>query len=367
MKDFRIAVLPGDGVGLEVTREALKVLEAVKRFYDISMSFIECPVGGVAIDEYGEPLPSETFDVVKKSSAVLLGAVGGPKWDDHTTDKRPEAALLRLRSGLGLFCNLRPVTVLPELLGESTIKEDIIRGTDILVVRELVGGIYFGTPRGISKSGGEMVGINTLSYKESEIKRIAKLAFEIASGRKKRVTSVDKANVLESMVLWREIVTDTAKEFPEVRLDHMYVDNCAMQLIRNPGAFDTILTTNLFGDILSDEAAMIVGSIGMLPSASIGEGGEGRMRKGLYEPVHGSAPDIAGKGIANPIASILSAAMMLEYSFGEISAARTVEYAVKKAISNGFRTKDIFGGKGKEISTQEMGDYIAENILGVKE
>lgn len=368
MKDFQIAVLPGDGVGLEVTREALKVLSAVKRIYDISVGFVECPVGGIAIDEYGEPLPPETFDVVKESSAVLLGAVGGPKWDDLETKIRPEAALLGLRSGLGLFCNLRPVTIFPELLGVSTIKEDVIKGTDILVVRELVGGIYFGTPRGISKKNGERVGTNTLSYKESEIRRIARLAFEVASRRKKRVTSVDKANVLESMALWREVVTGTAKEFPEVKLDHMYVDNCAMQLIRNPGAFDTILTTNLFGDILSDEAAMIAGSIGMLPSASIGEWeGEGRMRKGLYEPVHGSAPDIEGKGLANPIASILSAAMMLEYSFGELGAARAVEGAVKKAISNGFRTKDIFGGKGKEISTQEMGDHIAENLLRMKE
>ncbi len=365
MKDFRIAVLPGDGVGREVTMEALKVLDAIGRIFDIPMSFTECPVGGVAIDEYGEPLPPETFDAAKKSSAVLLGAVGGPKWDDLGTDRRPEAALLRLRSGLGLFCNLRPVTVFPELLSASTIKEDVIRGTDILVVRELIGGIYFGTPRGISKKNGERVGINTLSYKESEIRRIARLAFGIASGRKKRVTSVDKANVLESMALWREVVGDTAKEFPEVRLDHMYVDNCAMQLIRNPGAFDTILTTNLFGDILSDEVAMIAGSIGMLPSASIGEGGVkgGGMRKGLYEPVHGSAPDIEGKGIANPIASILSAAMMLEYSFGEISAARVIERAVEKAVSEGLRTKDIFSGEGKEVSTQEMGDHIAENIL----
>jgi 3-isopropylmalate dehydrogenase len=357
---YHIAVLPGDGVGAEVTEEAARVLRRVSEVFDIPLDFTYAPVGGSAIDKYGEPLPPDTLAVVDASSAVLLGAVGGPKWDDLPTDARPEAALLGLRSRLGLFCNIRPALVFSELVGSSTIKEDVIRGVDVVVIRELTGGIYFGLPRGISKNGAERVGVNTLSYSESEIRRIARIAFEVARGRRKKVTSVDKANVLESMVLWREVVEETAKEFSDVELEHLYVDNCAMQLIRNPRGFDTILTTNLFGDILSDEAAMLTGSIGMLPSASIG--GWGEFTKGMYEPVHGSAPDIAGQGVANPVASILSSSMMLEYTFGERTAAWAVVRAVEKALSDGMRTRDIFMGEGKAVTTREMGEYIAESI-----
>ncbi len=363
IKKHQIALLPGDGVGVEVTREAVKVLKAVSsnvnaNINEIAFDFVECPVGGAAIDEYGTPLPEDTMKVVEKSAAILLGAVGGPKWDDLHTNQRPEAALLKLRSSLGLFCNLRPAVIFPGLEGASTIKEEVIRGIDIMVVRELTGGIYFGEPRGIKKGRTVRVGINTLSYEESEIRRIAKMAFKVASKRKKKVTSVDKANVLESMALWREVVTKVARDFPDVELEHMYVDNCAMQLIKSPRDFDTLLTTNLFGDILSDEAAMLTGSIGMLPSASLrGEGGQG-----MYEPVHGSAPDIAGKSIANPIASILSAAMMLRYSFLADEAADAIEKAARKAVAEGLMTKDIFRGEGKEVTTSEMGDYIAENL-----
>ncbi|MBN1571689.1 MAG: 3-isopropylmalate dehydrogenase [Deltaproteobacteria bacterium] len=368
MKRYKIALLPGDGVGVEVTREAVKVLNAVSDSRDaskddIKFDFVECPVGGAAIDEYGVPLPEDTLDVIGKSSAVLLGAVGGPKWDGLPTDKRPEAALLKLRSTLGLFCNLRPAIVFPELVGASTIKEEVIRDIDIMVVRELTGGIYFGTPRGIRNEGGQRVGINTLSYSESEIRRIADTAFKIAEKRRKKLTSVDKANVLESMALWREVVSEVAKGYPDVTVEHMYVDNCAMQLIRRPCDFDTILTTNLFGDIISDEAAMLTGSIGMLPSASLGEvkdGGAGGV--GMYEPVHGSAPDIAGRGVANPIASILSASMMLRYSLMEIESAEMIEGAVRRALADGLMTADIFIGEGRKVSTYEMGDYIAENI-----
>ncbi len=366
MKRYRIAVLPGDGVGVEVTREAIKVLEAVSTLRDaskddIKFDFVECPVGGAAIDEYGAPLPEDTLNVVEKSSAVLLGAVGGPKWDDLPTDRRPEAALLKLRSILGLFCNLRPAIVFPELVGASTIKEEVIRDIDIMVVRELTGGVYFGIPRGIKNVGGQRVGVNTLSYSESEIRRIADIAFKIAGGRRNKLTSVDKANVLESMALWREVVSEVAKGYPDIEVEHMYVDNCAMQLIRRPGDFDTILTTNLFGDIISDETAMLTGSIGMLPSASLGEVKDGG-GMGMYEPVHGSAPDIAGRGIANPIASILSVSMMLRYSFVEEEEADVIEGAVGKALADGLMTADIFRGKGREVSTSEMGDYIAENI-----
>ena len=365
MKNYRIAVLPGDGVGQEVTNEVLKVLRVVSSRFEIAFDFVECPVGGVAYDEYKTPLPDDTIATVLSSSAVLLGAVGGPKWDDLPTDKRPEAALLGLRKKLSLFANLRPAVLFDELIGASTIKEEVIRGTDIMVVRELVGGVYFGEPRGISNKKGERVGVNTLTYSESEIRRIARVAFEIAQKRKKKVTSVDKANVLESMGLWREVVTDTAKGYPDIELEHMYVDNCAMQLIRRPKGFDTILTTNLFGDILSDEAAMLTGSIGMLPSASLGggEGDEGGETMGLFEPVHGSAPDIAGKGIANPIAAILSASMMLYYSFGQEEASGVIEGAVREAITDGLRTKDIYRGEGSEVSTQEMGDCIAKKIF----
>lgn len=362
MKTYRIVLLPGDGIGVEVVGEARKVLDALGSRHGIAFDFTECLVGGAAIDRFGTPLPDKTLKQAAGADAVILGAVGGPAWDGIATDKRPEAGLLGLRKGLSLFANLRPAIIFDELIGESAIKEEVIRGVDIMVVRELTGDVYFGTPRGIEHRDGQRVGINTLVYWESEIRRIAHTAFSIAERRRKKVTSVDKANVLESMALWRDVVTDVGREYPNVALDHMYVDNCAMQLIRNPRDFDTVLTTNMFGDILSDEAAMLTGSIGMLPSASLGEPGS----VGMFEPVHGSAPDIAGKGIANPIACILSAAMMLDLSFNETEAAHTINTAVRRAIADGLRTKDIYRGEGAEVSTQEMGDHIVRTIVGLK-
>ena len=358
-----VLLLPGDGVGVEVVRETVKVLERTASLFGFSLSFTRGPVGGEAIDQTGAPLPPETLQAAKDADAVLLGAVGGPRWDDLPTDRRPEAALLGLRESLGLFANLRPAVLFDELAHASTIKEEVIRGIDIMVVRELNRGIYFGTPRGISGDAGRRVGINTLSYSEPEIERIARVAFQIARKRKKKVTSVDKANVLESMALWREVVVGVHGDYPDVALEHMYVDNCAMQLIRRPGDFDTILTTNLFGDILSDEAAMLTGSIGMLPSASLGGvgggvGDDGEMF-GMYEPVHGSAPDIAGKDIANPIAAILSSAMMLDYSLGEAEAARAVRRAVRSAVGEGLRTADIAAKGESATGTSRMGDEIA--------
>jgi 3-isopropylmalate dehydrogenase len=362
MKKYRIALLPGDGIGVEVVAETRKVLDAVGRHCAIDFEFVECLVGGAAIDRFGLPLPDETLKKALGCNAVILGAVGGPKWDVMPTDRRPEAGLLGLRKGLSLFANLRPAILFDELIGESAIKQEVIRGVDIMVVRELTGDVYFGTPRGIEQRDGQRVGINTMVYSESEIRRIAHTAFLVAQRRRKRVTSVDKANVLESMALWRDVVTDVGREYPDVALDHMYVDNCAMQLIRNPRDFDTILTTNMFGDIVSDEAAMLTGSIGMLPSASLGEPGS----VGLFEPVHGSAPDIAGRGIANPIACILSAAMMLDLSFHEQEAAHAVTTAVRTAIADGLRTTDIYRHEGRRVSTREMGDFITKNIERLK-
>jgi 3-isopropylmalate dehydrogenase len=362
MKTYRIVLLAGDGIGPEVVAETRKVLEAVASCRPIAFDFVECPVGGAAIDRFGAPLPDETLEQSAGADGVILGAMGGPQWDSLPTDRRPEAGILGLRKGLGLFANLRPAVIFDELTAESTLKEEVVRGVDIMVVRELTGDVYFGTPRGIEVRDGRRVGINTLVYSESEIRRIAHTAFSIARRRRKKVTSVDKANVLESMALWREVVTDVGREYPDVALDHMYVDNCAMQLIRNPRYFDTILTTNMFGDIVSDEAAMLTGSIGMLPSASLGE--EGRV--GVFEPVHGSAPDIAGKGIANPIACILSAAMMLDVSFNETDAAQLIRAAVRRAVTDGLRTADIYMGRGTEVSTGQMGDHIAKTIVGLK-
>jgi 3-isopropylmalate dehydrogenase len=362
MKQYRIALLAGDGIGVEVVAEAKKILEAVGRHHAIAFDFVECPVGGIAIDRFGTPLPDETLAHARGANAVILGAVGGPKWDKLPTDRRPEAGLLGLRKGLSLFANLRPAILFDELIGESALKPEVIRGVDIMVVRELTGDLYFGTPRGIESRGGQRVGVNTLVYSESEIRRIAHTAFTLARRRRKKVTSVDKANVLESMALWREVVTDVGREYGDVALDHMYVDNCAMQLVRNPRDFDTILTTNMFGDIVSDEAAMLTGSIGMLPSASLGEPGS----VGLFEPVHGSAPDIAGRGVANPIACILSTAMMLDLAFHEEEAAHAITGAVGAAVAGGLRTTDIYRGEGTRVSTREMGDHIANTIAGLK-
>ena len=360
-----VLLLPGDGVGAEVVRETVKVLERAAELFGFSISFTRAPVGGEAIDQTGAPLPAETLQAAKDADAVLLGAVGGPKWDDISTDRRPEAALLGLRESLGLFANLRPAILFNELVHASTIREEIIRDIDIMVVRELNRGIYFGTPRGISGAAGRRVGINTLSYSEPEIERIARVAFQIAQKRNKLVTSVDKANVLESMALWRDVVVRIHEEYPDVRLEHMYVDNCAMQLIRKPRDFDTILTTNMFGDILSDEAAMLTGSIGMLPSASLGGMSGDGVIFGMYEPVHGSAPDIAGTDIANPIATILSSAMMLEYSLGEAAAAGAIESAVRSAVRDGLRTADIATKGESTASTSQMGDEIVERVLNI--
>lgn len=354
---YKIAVLPGDGIGGDVVREAVHVLDRAGRIFQRSFSFQEAPVGGAALDTAGTPLPGDTLDLCRQSDAILLGAIGGPAWDSNPPALKPEKGLLALRSELGLFANLRPVKLYPSLIAASTLKEDTISGTDLLVVRELTGGLYFGEPRGIEQSVEGRWAVNTLRYSEREVERIAVKAFEAASIRRKKLCSVDKANVLESSQLWRSVVEEVAKSFPEIEFTHMYVDNCAMQLIRNPGQFDVIVTENLFGDILSDEAAMLTGSIGMLPSASLGG------RTGLYEPVHGSAPDIAGTDSANPIAAILSAAMMLRYSFELEDEAKCIEAAVEKVLEQGYRTPDIFSPGMKKVGTREMGELISNRIF----
>ncbi|MBI1987672.1 MAG: 3-isopropylmalate dehydrogenase [Nitrospinae bacterium] len=353
---YPVAVLPGDGIGHEVVREAVEVLEAVGERFGLKWEFHEASVGGQAIDQMGIPLPSETLELCERSEAVLLGAVGGPKWDQLDYDIRPERALLGLRKELGLYANLRPVQLSSPLADASPLKREIIEGLDLVVVRELTGGIYYGQPKGIELLGTEERGINTLIYTTSEIERVARLAFQLAAKRRKKLTSVDKANILESSVLWRKVVIRVAQEFPQVELAHMLVDNCAMQLIRDPRQFDVILAGNMFGDILSDEAAMLTGSIGMLPSASLGG------RVGLYEPVHGSAPDIAGQDLANPIATILSGAMMLRYSFNQESAAEAIERSVLRVLEAGYRTSDIYEEGKRRVGTAEMGDLIVREI-----
>jgi 3-isopropylmalate dehydrogenase len=359
---YKIAVLPGDGIGPEVMAEALKVLKAVSDKFSLEFEFENADVGGIAIDNQGKALPENTVDICKKAQAILFGSIGGPKWESLPPEEQPErAALLPMRKMFGLYANLRPAIIFKALSGASPIKNEIIGdGFDILVLRELTGGIYFGQPKGEEiLEDGSKKSFDTLVYTEAEIKRIAKVAFEAAMKRGKKLTSIDKANVLTTMVLWRKVVTEVAKEYPEVELNHMYVDNAAMQLVRNPRQFDVMLCGNMFGDILSDEASMITGSLGMLPSASLAEG-----TFGLYEPSGGSAPDIAGKGIANPIAQILSAAMMLRYSFAEEKAAAAIEKAVEQALEQGYRTKDIYTKGSKEVNTQEMGDQIVKNIVG---
>ncbi|MEK7797382.1 MAG: 3-isopropylmalate dehydrogenase [Nitrospirota bacterium] len=352
----RIAVLPGDGIGPEVMPQALQALEAIAKQFGHSFEFRHADVGGCAIDKTGRPLPDETLTLAKESDAIMLGAVGGPKWEGLAYDVRPERALLGLREQLGLFANLRPAKLYPMLADASTLKPEVIIGTDLLVVRELTGGIYFGKPKGIEKTADGERGVNTEVYTTPEIVRIARVAFEAARKRRKKVMSVDKANVLESSELWRRVVIGVAKDYPDVELSHLYVDNCAMQLIRNPKQFDVLVTTNLFGDILSDEAAMLTGSIGMLPSASIGS------KVGMYEPIHGSAPDIAGKDIANPIATIASAAMMLSYSFNLDQEAAAIERAIVRVLEQGYRTKDIQSPTGKLVGTQEMGRLIRAEL-----
>ena len=349
-----IAILPGDGIGQEIVAEAMKVLHKLQAD-GLDIELKEAAVGGTAYDLHGDPLPEETLALAKSSDAVLLGAVGGPKWDVlPNREKRPEKALLGLRSVLELFSNLRPAILYPQLADASTLKPEIVSGLDIMIVRELTGGIYFGQPRGIDKTkSGERRGYNTLVYTESEIERIARSAFDIAMKRNKKLCSVDKANVLDVMVLWREVVIEVAKDYPDVELSHMYVDNAAMQLVRAPKQFDVMVTGNMFGDILSDAAAMLTGSIGMLPSASLDKNG-----KGMYEPIHGSAPDIAGQDKANPLATILSVAMMLRYTLGEAAMADRVEQAVVKVLDQGLRTADIYAGSGKQVGTAEMGDAV---------
>jgi len=346
---MKVAVLPGDGIGPEIIGEALKVL----RRLDLGLTLQEAPVGGVAYATHGHPLPENTLSLAKEADAVLFGAVGDPRYDALERAKRPEQALLGLRKALGLFANLRPAQVYPELAAASALKAEVVAGLDILIVRELTGDIYFGQPKGIRDAEGEREGFDTMRYRESEVRRIARVAFEAARKRARKVCSVDKANVLETSQLWREVVTDEAKKNPDIELTHMYVDNCAMQLVRAPKQFDVVVTGNMFGDILSDEASMLTGSIGMLPSASLDANG-----KGLYEPIHGSAPDIAGQGVANPLATILSAAMMLRYSLGKPQAAERIENAVSRVLRAGLRTADIYAAGTKKVGTRDMGDAV---------
>ena len=351
-KRRRVVLLPGDGIGPEVLAEAAKVLEAVSRQTGVVLEMEEHPVGGAAIESLGDPLPRSTFEAAQAAEAVLLGAVGSPRHDALPGDRRPEQALLGLRRGLAVYANLRPVKLHPALLQASPLKPEEVGGTDLLIVRELTGGLYFGAPRGVEGEGEERRARNTMAYSVGEIRRIARVAFEAARARRKKVTSVDKANILEVSQLWREVVTDTARAYPDVALDHLYVDNAAMQLLARPKDFDVILTENTFGDILSDEAAMLAGGIGMLPSASLGEG------PGLYEPVHGSAPDIAGRGVATPLAAILSAAMLLRHSLGLPKEAQRVEEAVGRVLDDGARTADLARPGEKSIGTRDMGERV---------
>lgn len=354
----KIAVLPGDGIGPEIVAEAVKVLECLNSEMNLGLVFENGLIGGAAYDVHGTPFPQQTIDLVKQADAILLGAVGGYKWESLDISVRPEKGLLGLRSTLQLFSNLRPAILYPQLAGASSLKPEIVSGLDIMIVRELTGGIYFGQPRGIRiLENGERQGYNTLVYSESEIRRIAHSAFQIAQKRNRRLCSVDKANVLECTELWREVVTEVGKQYPDVELSHMYVDNASMQLVRAPKQFDVIVTTNMFGDILSDTAAMLTGSIGMLPSASLDADG-----KGMYEPIHGSAPDIAGKGIANPLATILSAAMMLRYTFNEVEAADRIEKAVNDALDANVRTADIYSDGMQKVSTAQMGDAVVSAL-----
>ncbi len=355
---YRITLLPGDGIGPEIMAVAVDVLKAVGRQMDLSFEFEEALIGGAAIDATGEPLPQATLDTCKGSDAVLLAAIGGYKWDNLPRHQRPETGLLALRAGLGLFANLRPATILPQLVDASSLKREVVEGVDIMVVRELTGGIYFGTPKGLFETEtGEKRGVNTMAYTDSEIDRIGKVAFETARKRRGQLCSVDKANVLEVSQLWRDRITAMAADYPDVTLSHLYVDNAAMQLIRWPKQFDTIVTGNLFGDILSDAAAMLTGSIGMLPSASLGADGPG-----VYEPVHGSAPDIAGQDKANPLAQVLSAAMLLRYGLNQPAAADRIEQAVNTVLDQGYRTGDITSEGMTAVGCKGMGDALLAAI-----
>lgn len=357
-QQYRIALLPGDGIGPEIIQVAVEVLKLVGEQLNIGFTFQEALIGGAAIDAIGEPLPEKTLEICRHSDAVLLAAIGGYKWDNLPRHQRPETGLLGLRAGLGLFANLRPAKILPQLIDASSLKREVVEGVDIMVVRELTGGIYFGQPKGIfSSETGEKRGVNTMAYAESEIDRIGRVAFETAQKRRNKLCSVDKANVLEVSQLWRDRITALASEYPDVELTHMYVDNAAMQLVRNPKQFDTIVTGNLLGDILSDEAAMLTGSIGMLPSASLGASGAG-----VYEPVHGSAPDIAGQDKANPLAQVLSAAMMLRYGLNQPEAADRIEQAVLRVLDRGDRTGDIMSPGMNLLGCRAMGKALIEEL-----
>lgn len=359
---IKIVLLPGDGIGPEIIEQAQRVLETVDEKFKLKLKFESDLIGGAAIDEYGVPLSNSTLDRCRAADAVLMGSVGGPKWDALDSNIRPEKGLLKIRYELGLFANLRPAILYPQLADASSLKKELVAGLDILIVRELTGGIYFGEPRGIRRlDSGERQGYNTYVYSESEIERIGRVAFEMALKRNKKVCSVDKANVLEATVLWREVMQSLAKDYPDVELSHMYVDNAAMQLVRAPKQFDVVVTGNMFGDILSDTAAMLTGSIGMLPSASLNKDGFG-----LYEPVHGSAPDIAGQGIANPLATILSAAMMLRYSLNQAEAADAIEAAVGQVLDAGLRSADIWSDGYQKVSTVEMGDAVVGALIEKK-
>ncbi len=349
---YRIAVLPGDGIGPEVTTEAVKVLKTVEETIGPLFRFHTGLIGGAALDATAAPLPAETISICDNATAILFGAVGGPQWDSKRREVRPEQGLLQLRRRMALYVNLRPAKVLDSLVGLSALKPDRVRGTDLLIVRELMGGIYFGNPRGIFAKNGERMGVNTEVYREHEVERVAHRAFQLARVRRHKVTSVDKANVLETSRLWRDVVTRIGRSYADVELEHLYVDNCAMQLVEKPTRFDVVLTSNMFGDILSDEAAALTGSIGLLPSASLGE------RTALYEPVHGSAPDIAGRKRANPVAAVASAALMLRYSCRMENAAAAIEAAIERVLKRGVRTSDM-QGKKRPVTTSRMGDLIA--------
>lgn len=357
-QNYRITLLPGDGIGPEIMAVAVDVLKAVGQQLNITFDFQEALIGGVAIDATEEPLPAASLEQCRQSDAVLLAAIGGYKWDNLPRHQRPETGLLALRAGLGLFANLRPATILPHLVDASSLKREVVEGVDIMVVRELTGGVYFGQPKGIFETEtGEKRGVNTMAYTESEIDRIGRVGFETAKKRGGKLCSVDKANVLDVSQLWRDRITQLADQYPEIELSHLYVDNAAMQLVRWPKQFDTIVTGNLFGDILSDAAAMLTGSIGMLPSASLGESGPG-----VFEPVHGSAPDIAGQDKANPLAQVLSAAMMLRYGLDQPSAADKIEQAVLKVLDWGYRTGDIVSEGMKLVGCREMGEILAQAL-----
>ncbi|MBX2832784.1 MAG: 3-isopropylmalate dehydrogenase [Rhodospirillales bacterium] len=358
----KVLMLPGDGIGPEVMRQVQRVMDWMAKKRDVNFEITEGLIGGASIDAHNNPLTDETLADAMAADAVLLGAVGGPKWDDLPFDIKPERGLLKIRKEMALFANLRPALVFDALVGASTLKEDIVKGLDIMILRELTGGIYFGQPRGIEERDGVRTGFNTLVYSEPEVERIARVAFDMAMKRDKRLCSVDKANVLESTVLWREVVERVAKDFPEVDVSHMYVDNAAMQLVRNPKQFDVMVTTNMFGDILSDCAAMLTGSLGMLPSASLGAADAAGKRKALYEPVHGSAPDIAGQDIANPLATILSFAMMLRYSFDMGDDATLIETAVQNVLKGGLRTADIMQDGMAKVSTTVMGEALINEL-----